>query len=614
MIDESPPSFRRSLARLNALFTPRDRRTFAALAALAMAESALETIGIGAIPAFLAILIEPESLARSAGGRRIAALIDPGDPVRLAAVGCAALFAIYLAKNAMLVLGAWLRSRFVFGRYSALSPRLMRAYLAAPCEFHLERNSAELRRNAHQECEIVCLDALGALLDLICYLPIGLGVLGLLFWLEPRMSLLVLGLLGLAGGGYLWWADSRSLAFAKQSQAARAGLIRAFGEGLEGYKESKIAAREDYYAGQFARHLQAYSRASLAQTLASSSIGPFLETVAAAAMAALALAGSERSLVGAIPVIALFGVALVRLKSVVARIVAGFNDLRYALVAVDPVFEDLARLEAAATEDSRNEDEDAPRFDSRIVLRGVSYRYPNASGEAIVDASLEIEIGQSVAFVGATGSGKTTLADLIVGLLDPNRGAIEVDGRDIRRFRRQWQAQIGYVPQAIFLSDDTIRRNVALGIPDAEIDGERVCEALETAQLAAFARSLPRGLDSPIGERGARISGGERQRLGIARALYRRPRLLVLDEGTASLDSATQQALIRAIASRQGECAAILIAHRFSSIRHCDRIFFLEKGRIADSGTYDELMRRNARFRVLAAEQPGDSPPPQPPG
>ncbi len=222
--------------------------------------------------------------------------------------------------------------------------------------------------------------------------------------------------------------------------------------------------------------------------------------------------------------------------------------------------------------------------------------------DALADVSLTIPRFASVGFVGPSGAGKTTIVDVLLGLLTPTGGRVTVDGTDIQTCLPRWQRQIGYIPQTIFLTDDTVRRNVAFGMEDAEIDDAAVWSAIDAAQLRELVESLPEGLDSHVGERGVRLSGGQRQRIGIARALYHRPAVLVMDEATSALDTQTERQFVEALNALQGEHTVVVIAHRLSTVRHCDRLFLLERGRVAAEGTYDELLDTSATFRAMAGE------------
>ncbi|MEM6733217.1 MAG: ATP-binding cassette domain-containing protein, partial [Myxococcota bacterium] len=240
----------------------------------------------------------------------------------------------------------------------------------------------------------------------------------------------------------------------------------------------------------------------------------------------------------------------------------------------------------------------------QIRVSNVSVSYPEQDSDALEHVSLSIPKGAYVGFVGRTGSGKTTMVDVLLGILDPNEGQVLVDGVDIQSNVRGWRAELGFVSQNIFLVDDTIARNVAFGVDEAAIESSRVMQALTDAQLSEFVESLPDGLETVVGENGIRLSGGQRQRLGIARALYHRPSVLVLDEATSALDNQTERHFVEALEGLQDDLTVILVAHRLSTVRSCDCLFVFERGRIVASGTYSELAEADPVFRELAAVEP----------
>lgn len=278
-----------------------------------------------------------------------------------------------------------------------------------------------------------------------------------------------------------------------------------------------------------------------------------------------------------------------------------FNRIGSGEAAVQAVARDWHELAPYVAASSQTEA--GMPFTESVVFEGVSFSYENSHGDtgepALRHIDLSIRRGESIGIVGPTGAGKTTFVDLMLGVLEPTEGTIRVDGRDIRLSLRAWQRQIGYVPQAIYLIDDTIRRNIALGLEDAEIDEARVVEAARDAQLDGFLSALPEGLDTVAGERGVRLSGGERQRIAVARALYRRPAVLIFDEATAALDNITEQALTATIHGLHGRITTVFIAHRLSSVQSSDRLIFLRDGEIADIGTYAEL-EKNPEFLALS--------------
>lgn len=316
----------------------------------------------------------------------------------------------------------------------------------------------------------------------------------------------------------------------------------------------------------------------------------------------LALGFAQQNFSAIAPVMALFAVALFRLKGYVTDGMLNYTILRYNLVSVNLVCQDLRTLqqEKAEQHPRRPGDQAALPFQEHIHIEKVDFRYDNMAEETLQGIDLMIPQGSSVAFVGATGSGKSTLLDILLGLLEPSSGRILLDGRDIQENLLFWQAQVGYVPQQIFLLDDSIRANIAFGVPDNEIDEESLKQAICAAQLEEFVRSLPDGDKTGLGERGIRISGGQRQRIGVARALYQNPSVLFFDEATSALDTLTEEALTNAIEALRGDHTVIVVAHRLTTVQKADCLFFLDGGRLVASGTFAELCAANPSFKAMA--------------
>ena len=295
----------------------------------------------------------------------------------------------------------------------------------------------------------------------------------------------------------------------------------------------------------------------------------------------------------------MFALAAIRLIPSTSRLSSALAQLRFRYASTEVIYQELLALRQPRSDRLPGSAEELVSpipFRRALVIEHLSYSYPEMRQPAIDDVSLEIPKGHWVAFIGPTGAGKTTLADLILGLRVPSSGRVLVDGRNLHDNLAGWQRNIGYVPQTVYLIDDSVRRNVAFGVPEEEIDDERVWQALCAAQVDHFVRSLPGELNAIVGERGGRLSGGERQRLGIARALYRDPDVLVIDEATANLDPGTEAAIVEVLGGLRGKKTIIVIAHRLAFVRSCDCIYMLAQGRLRNSGGYSDLLSREPAF------------------
>jgi ABC-type multidrug transport system fused ATPase/permease subunit len=309
----------------------------------------------------------------------------------------------------------------------------------------------------------------------------------------------------------------------------------------------------------------------------------------------LTMLAQGRAMESVLPMLALFAAAAFRLMPSVNRILGAVQTLRFNQPVIDTLYTDLQLAIPAANANPIP----ATPFSEMLQLRQVNYTYFGAPQPALNDLSLAIRRGESVGFIGASGAGKSTLVDIILGLLTPDSGELRMDGTDIHVHLRNWQNQIGYVPQSIFLTDDTLRRNVAFGLPNEQIDDAAVHDAIMAAQLEEFVASLPDGLETVVGERGVRLSGGQRQRIGIARALYHDPAVLVLDEATSALDAATERGVMQAVDALHGTKTIIIVAHRLSTVEHCDRLYRLEQGRVVEEGKTREILASQKRIHII---------------
>lgn len=562
--------------KLVVLLSPRERWQAAALFGLMLGGTLLELIGVAAIPAFVTFLSDPASLDRFPQADRLLGHFSATTPEHIVLVGAFFLFVLFAIKNAYLAFQSWATARYAFNRQVGIARKLLRRYLYSPYTFHLQRNSAEMLRNSNQDAMEVVASGLVPLLTLVKEALTVAAVLILLLVVEPVTSAVAFGILGGTVALFLRVMRRRTLAFGHQMHESRLEMIRAVNEGLGGIKITRVLGREEDFFEAFAKASGRYAYAGRVRQVLSEVPRMFLETAGIAGLLGVAalLTVQGRPAQALIPTLTLLAVAVVRMIPSFNQITGALNSIRYGRFAVDAVYRDLIAPEVpqSAMTDLT--------FRDVISLDDVSYRYPDAAEPSLRSVSLRVRRGEAVGFVGPTGAGKTTLVDVVLGLLTPTEGRLTVDGRDVTGRERAWQRQIGYVPQEVYLTDDTIRRNVAFGIAEADVDEAAVWRAVDAAQAREFVDRLPDGLGTVVGERGVRLSGGQRQRLGIARALYHDPEVLVLDEATSALDHETERAVMDAVEHLRGERTILMIAHRLTTVQACDRVVTLEAGQV----------------------------------
>lgn len=583
------------------------RRRLLLLLSGSLVAAILEMVGIGAVPAFVGLLIEPERLLGLLPPGSVRDLVEGMPPGRLIAVSAGALAALFLLKNSFLAGLLVAEGRVLRDAKTGISIRLFRTYLLSPYAFHLERDSAQLVRNTTQEVS-ASFELIRNAMLLVREGLVTVLMLVLLLLLDPVVSLSVFAALGAAGAIFYLFARRALSRSGARSQSHRRRQLRVVQHGLGAIKDAKILGREGFLLDLFRTETRGREQEEAFREVLSSLPRLFLEVVA---IGGVLLVAVGFHLLGRPPETMLPMLAL--LAVVVARMIPGFNRITSALGNVQyywPSFRHLsAELSAADGEAETGESEGLParRSDAAaITLRDVCYRYPGAPREALRGISLEILPGEAVGFAGRSGAGKSTLIDVILGLLPPTDGEVLVGGRDIHDSLADWRRRLGYVPQDIFLLDDTIERNIAFGVPDAEIDPDAVERAVRSAQLASLVAELPGGLRTRVGDRGVRLSGGQRQRIAIARALYREPSVLVMDEATSALDLETEHAVIEAVGGLRGERTVVIIAHRLSTLRSCDRLFLLVDGTVVDEGGYAAFRSRHAELREDALSGVGE--------
>jgi ABC-type multidrug transport system fused ATPase/permease subunit len=563
-----------AILKLVSLFTQRQRREGAMLVLLMVGGMVMETLGIGMVIPAMMLLTQQDLGARFP---QLYAWLNLGAYGRdqVVIVGMLLLAAVFTAKCAYVAFVTSRQFRFVFRVQAHVSRELFISYLHKPWTFHLQRNSAELVRNVIVATNELTMTGLLAVLLLVTEGLVVLGISLLLLWIEPLGALCSAAFL--ASFGYLFnRATRRAVRRAgEERQQHEEQRIRWLQQALGGAKELKLLAREEGVIAQYTPPNEASARIGQYSATLQALPKLWLELLAVLGLVVLVvtLVLQGKPVEGLVPTLGMFAAAAFRLIPSLNRILGSVQYLRMSIPVIDMLHSELhAPVEhpapAGATTPLRE----------GLRVQGLAVRYEDAAQPAISGVDFSIERGTTVGFIGGSGSGKSTLIDAMLGLLPAEKGRILADGADIHGDLRGWQSRIGYVPQAMFLTDDSIRRNIAFGLPDEMIDEAAVARALSAAQLDEFIRGLPEGLETPVGERGVRLSGGQRQRIAIARALYHNPEVLVLDEATSALDAETEDGVMQAINALHGSKTILIVTHRASTLAYCDRVVRVEDG------------------------------------
>jgi len=590
------------------LLTRRERWQMGVILAFMLPNALMQVAGVASVMPFIAVMAQPELVQSNAVLSGIYNFVG-APPIQkfLAMLAGGALIMVVLS-NGLAALTAWLILRFSYMRAHTFSRKLLGIYLAQPYGFFLLRNPSDLTKNITNEVNQLITGYLMPTLQLIANSIVVAALLVMLVAIDPMLAASVGLVLGGAYGAIYIYFRKRIRRMGQRRLAANARRFKASHEAFGAIKDIKVTGRENYYLNAYSDASYAFAHNQSNQEVIAQLPRYALETIAFGTILiiALYLTTGDRSIQGALPLIALYAMAGYRMMPALQKLFDNVTKLRFASPVVERMKVEMD-LEGKASHPNRksgsSQPEDTLALHDNLKLQNIVYRYPGTSAPVLNDISITIKARTSVAFVGESGAGKSTLVDIILGLLHPEGGSISVDGQELQSTtnRKQWQKHIGYVPQAIYLSDDTLRRNIALGIPEREIDDEAVIAAAKAASMHDFITTeLPEGYNTVAGDRGIRLSGGQRQRIGIARALYNNPDLLILDEATSALDGATETAVMEAIERLSGEKTIIMIAHRLTTVKKCDCLYLMKRGRVVANGTYDELMQNQQDFRRMA--------------
>lgn len=552
-----------------------------------LASMGLEMVSIGMVIPALTLLSGSEGLQRNSYlTEMIPVSIWELSQKELIILGMVVLGLLFFIKTIFSTLLFWWQTRFAFALQEKISGLLFKIYLYQPYTFHLQRNSAKLINTLVTEVNLFTFQVVlsGLILLLECFVLFGVGLL--LILIDPKGTLSIAALIGFSAGLFYWLTREKLSRWGMLRQLHGELRVQHIQQGLSGVKEIKLMGRESDFLKRYNVHNLEGTRIAYLSHSMQQIPRQWLELLVVfiliGLIVLLVIQGVNSD--SMIATIGLFSIAAFRLLPSITRTLSSLQSLRLGLPIVEALY---CEMKLTVTENSAQRP--FPLLSNQIVIKSISYSYPNTSFNAISNISMQIDKGSVIGIIGASGSGKSTLVDVILGLLKPTDGQIFVDGIDIEMSLKGWQSQIGYVPQSIYLTDESIRSNIAFGLVDDEIDDRKIREAIKNTQLDDFINALPDGLDTIVGERGVRISGGQRQRIGIARALYHNPHVLILDEATSSLDSVMALEVMNSVEKMRGEITILMVAHQIITIKNCDLIYIFENGALSDYGRFEEL-------------------------
>ena len=598
-----------SLVKLSHLFSKKEKRHFAGIMAVVLLMAFFQALGIASIFPFIKFVMNPSIILNNAKVSWVYNFFGfQSTKAFLIAFGLAIL-AVIIIDNFISALAIWVKTRFVWRKNHTLSTALLAKYLSLPYSYFLNHNTADLSKNILDEVQNFTRSFILPVLEILTNIVIVLFILITLMVVNPVSAMIML-VFFCAFYGVIYKTGLRRQLETKGKTRLdeNRGRFKAASEALGGIKDIKVLSRENYFLNKFAGHSLRFSDLKAWNTISGWLPRSLFETIVFGGVVVfiLVLIVVEGDTKQIIPAVSLFAFAGYRLMPILNKIFQAFTELQFNKVVLDKVYKDFMQDGHIKFDEPEKNigDEKTLKFEKCILFKDLAFSYSGSGDYVFQDINLSIDKSTSVAIVGPTGSGKTTLVDIILGLLPPTQGAMEVDGVEITDENiKSWRRNLGYVAQHIYLSDDTIRRNIAFGLPDEMIDMDMVEKVAKISNIHDFIiHELPKGYDTVIGERGIRLSGGQRQRVGIARALYNAPDILVLDEATSSLDGITEESVLNEIETISKLKTLIVIAHRLTTVRKCDMIYLLDKGRIIAQGKYDELMANNAQFRAMARE------------
>ena len=585
-------------------FLNKKQRTYIAFLFVGILVSAIfEMIGVGSIPIFINLLLKPDQLISYLPENNLTNFFIVQDHLTQILLSAFFLLLIFVFKNLFLFFTIYLQARIFKNINIENSKRLFQAYVQSPYYLHLSRNPAATGRNVTNEVGLSS-RYIECLLYVAREVLVIVAIFILLLLTDPITVLIVFSVVGLFAITFHFILKNKITSLSKLAQFHRGQQLQLVNQVFGAIKDTIILNRELYFTNKFRDNTAGAQRYVLFSTIINKLPRLFLEIlgVIIILLVTVLFVVNDRSMDTMIPTLGLLGAATIRMLPSFNTIASQLASMRGSYVSFDLVVQELIKLEKYVNKKNNfkiNKLVTKDILNKSIELKNITFKYPDTEKEILKKLSLKILPGSSVGIIGATGSGKSTLVDIILGLLPPSDGQVLVDGNNINIDNNHlaWQSQIGYIPQDIYLIDDTIKRNIAFGIDDHEIREEDIERAIKLAQLSKFVSDLPLQLNTIIGNRGIRLSGGQRQRIGIARALYRKSKILVFDEATSSLDIETEKAIVDCIENLDGKVTLIVITHRLQTLRNFKNIYFIKQGLITDHGSYKEIIENKNIYK-----------------
>lgn len=577
----------KNLKKLAYIFDKKEKLMILLLAVMIFIGGILETFSVSALFPVVAVILDAEAIMQNKYVAIILKFIPVRDTRELTIALLSLMMVLFVLKNAYALLQINVQTKFIATSRNKLISRVLREFLNRPYEFYLDADIPTVFRLTDSDIPNV----FGMVMSIISLVSEGIVFVLLSAFLiasDWKMTLFLVVIFALLTLGFVKGMRPRLAKLGKTNQDVQSRIAKWRIEAIYGIKDVKVLHREAFFADNYEKTGKKGAIISKNYSVMNSMPRLLIETVFICAILGYLLVytimGNDVSKL--LPTLTVFGLAAIRMMPSVNRINTYLTDISYYQACLDYVYENLnmnVLLEAESKTSHAKNPDVVLDLKKEILLQHIEYAYPNTDKKIFDDAQMRIPYGKSVGIMGPSGAGKSTIVDILLGLLKAQKGTITCDGIDIFENYPSWLAQIGYIPQSIYLVDEPIRNNIAFGIADEEIDDERIWQVLEDAQMKEFVQELPEGLDTAIGDRGVRLSGGQRQRLGIARALYHNPEILVFDEATSALDNETEQAVMEAINSFQGKKTMVIIAHRLNTIANCDIIYKVDGGKIVET-------------------------------